>query len=1071
MGGQFGVGDLNPLTNRLRRADEDLDDAVVRIARLGVGRHGILNPTSASLVGLLWRDWSGTVAEQAARCIQLAAAVADVARDYRATDSSIAGYPSGADAPTLTAVRDRWAVMAAVNLSEGPLMADPAEAFAGMVVTSHHLSIDIDNLAHTIAGSPATVEWWGAAADAAFAAVRDLSRDVWAAATAIDALRDVFAAYGDTVWPRSGRPMSTIRFLIGVDPGRDLAEQARDADTGLRAGVAAWAAPHHAAIATVGDEPADDGRHVDRTQRVAVPTAAITGRDQPAPEHVGSLMADRRLSADSYRVAFGDTLWAIARRTLGDARRWRDIFDLNDGRRQRDGRALTDPRLILPGWRLKLPPIETRPAPTTVPQPAHTSVNPPAPSAATRRPTPPTATPNAAPALPPAPRAADRPARNGESAWPLVDVAVGATAFGAGVGWVAGRRRRRPGTAISGAPSPEGSRAAVSDLQTGTVGTAEHSPHDPATSPPPRVLRSPRDVTARALPASCSPSPPADDAVRPRADDPRQPIHPPSANDTVPRWPNDWNPIGTGLIGPGAHAAGRSILVSALTTSPPPGTPRTSRVIATAAAMTLLLPDRPVPADTIARLTIVGDLTEALNRLDREILTRSRTTKGTDANTPDSDSHAAEGSGSWPPLLLIAEPPPPADRIRLAAILLQGTALGIDAVILGPWPAGTSITVDDNGHTPSPDRSDPDAARRNLTVTDPDTARTILRSLAFAPPQDPGDPAPTAAPDTRPPGAPNGRPSSAVSDGDSGERIRESAGPGADSGRPSTTPISPTRETLSNAVEGDRPTRGQLGAVSYGRPSRTRVDVQVLGTTPHLADPPSDIAAPPWRPQARELLAYLICHPRGVAEHILFEDVLGDVPGSKVRSRMNTYVYSLHQQLRAVGGPGTYLTHTAHGHIMIDPDRIDSDLWRLHQHLHDAANASDTCARITALQAAVAAYTGTLATDHDYFWIPPIREATRRQAIDAHVALADLLADSDPAAAAIVTEQAIGHDPYNETLYQQAMRLRAKRAEFAAVVALRNRLVRALADIGVTPTSDTMRLADDLLADPARHNR
>ena len=187
---------------------------------LGVGRHGILNPTTASGIDLLWQDWSGTVAEQAARCMRLAAAVAEVSRDYRATDSSIAGYPGRADAPTLTAVRDRRAVTAPVNLSEGPLMADPGEAFASMVVTCHHLSIDIDNLAHTIAASPAAVDWWGAAADAAFAAIRDLSRDVRATATAIDALRDVFAGYGDTVWPRSGVPVPTIRFLIGVDPGQ-----------------------------------------------------------------------------------------------------------------------------------------------------------------------------------------------------------------------------------------------------------------------------------------------------------------------------------------------------------------------------------------------------------------------------------------------------------------------------------------------------------------------------------------------------------------------------------------------------------------------------------------------------------------------------------------------------------------------------------------------------------------------------------------------------------------------------------------------------------------------------------
>lgn len=141
-------------------------------------------------------------------------------------------------------------------------------------------------------------------------------------------------------------------------------------------------------------------------------------------------------------------------------------------------------------------------------------------------------------------------------------------------------------------------------------------------------------------------------------------------------------------------------------------------------------------------------------------------------------------------------------------------------------------------------------------------------------------------------------------------------------------------------------------------------------------------------------------------------------------------------------------------------------LWRLDQHLHDAATATATDARITALQAAIAAYTGPLAADLDYYWIPPIREAIRREAIDAQAALADLLADRDRAAAVAVIEQAIGHDPYNETLYQHGMRLHAAHRALPAVAALRNRLVRELADIGTIPTPQTLQLADDLLADP-----
>ena len=51
----------------------------------------------------------------------------------------------------------------------------------------------------------------------------------------------------------------------------------------------------------------------------------------------------------------GETLADVARRTLGSGDRAGEIFDLNVGRRQRDGGALTDPNRLEPGWVLRLP--------------------------------------------------------------------------------------------------------------------------------------------------------------------------------------------------------------------------------------------------------------------------------------------------------------------------------------------------------------------------------------------------------------------------------------------------------------------------------------------------------------------------------------------------------------------------------------------------------------------------------------------------------------------------------------------------------------------------------------------
>src|SRR5665647_3401996 len=54
-------------------------------------------------------------------------------------------------------------------------------------------------------------------------------------------------------------------------------------------------------------------------------------------------------------VARGDTLWGLAERHLGDGHRYVEIYDLNAGRPQADGRTLTDWHWIYPGWQLRLP--------------------------------------------------------------------------------------------------------------------------------------------------------------------------------------------------------------------------------------------------------------------------------------------------------------------------------------------------------------------------------------------------------------------------------------------------------------------------------------------------------------------------------------------------------------------------------------------------------------------------------------------------------------------------------------------------------------------------------------------
>ncbi|MGE3448812.1 MAG: BTAD domain-containing putative transcriptional regulator [Microbacteriaceae bacterium] len=77
--------------------------------------------------------------------------------------------------------------------------------------------------------------------------------------------------------------------------------------------------------------------------------AQLTALSPSAPTHAEGVVVT---------VERGDSPWGLAERHLGDGVRWRELFALNRGVLQPDGRAWTDPQTILVGWRLRLPPDE-----------------------------------------------------------------------------------------------------------------------------------------------------------------------------------------------------------------------------------------------------------------------------------------------------------------------------------------------------------------------------------------------------------------------------------------------------------------------------------------------------------------------------------------------------------------------------------------------------------------------------------------------------------------------------------------------------------------------------------------
>lgn len=111
-----------------------------------------------------------------------------------------------------------------------------------------------------------------------------------------------------------------------------------------------------AAIAVLGtSSPAAAQTAVTTT---AAPTAAATAHDTHHVDNTTTRGKDSAQSADTREqvtVTSGDTLWEIADEELGDGSRYDELVDATEDTTQPDGRHLSDPDLIYPGWTINVP--------------------------------------------------------------------------------------------------------------------------------------------------------------------------------------------------------------------------------------------------------------------------------------------------------------------------------------------------------------------------------------------------------------------------------------------------------------------------------------------------------------------------------------------------------------------------------------------------------------------------------------------------------------------------------------------------------------------------------------------
>ena len=494
------------------------------------------------------------------------------------------------------------------------------------------------------------------------------------------------------------------------------------------------------ATAPAWHNPAPGGEAALRNAVFATQTTTASSATVSAPAHPESVIV---LAPQN---GVHDSLWRIAARTLGDGARWPEIFDLNKGKPQPNGHTFTRPSLIFPGQELALPrdatpPTEppsaeppqqpatpgqpapappTTPPPTTAPPPTSIQPSTPAPPASSTQHSPPAAT-----------DTNSQPSATGEPgvSWgPELFVGLGlATAISAAL-LVARRRfraRYRPG---SGDRDDLPVAPVVYQLRLAHLRTEQDDEFDldeddvegyaddegergrRVPPPPPLVVGSPRTGSRQ---------PPALAAGLGVRDGREVALDLAAAH-------------GLGVVGAGAPAAARALLVAALTASTDHlAISAGTRVLVPADDLAAVLGRRAAHARLPAALRVVADLDDALDAMEAETLVRATT-------SPEHHSNAEPRS--WPPLMLAAGPQSH-QRQRLQAVLDNGAPFGVIGLLLGQWQPGVTAYVREDGtiSATSPGVGEALRGTRMFRLGQDDTAEllTLLRQAEpDTPPED-----------------------------------------------------------------------------------------------------------------------------------------------------------------------------------------------------------------------------------------------------------------------------------------------------------------------------------------------
>lgn len=808
-------------------------------------------------------------------------------------------------------------------------------------------------------------------------------------------------------------------------------------------------------------------------------TTMVIDRNAPAPPGLVQVTEEVLLPHDGIY----DSLWRVAERIYGPGggSRWPELFQLNRGVEQPDGRALTNPNLVRPGWKITAyvptppddhPPGEQQQVPPQQPPPP-TSTAPTTPPPSTQP----------APATTQTPAATRDAGDHGSS-----------NQSGSGLDLLTGAF---VGLGLAGAITTAMVSARMWRRRRYRVGSGDRADLQRPIAPVVRALRAAHDDDQQSGDdvefVDLAPAPPrihitAAGSLEP--DDEPIPVptrigvrggHELALNLASTR--------GLGLAGPGATAAARALLLHLLTEQQPGN----GICVLVPADDLHLVFDGAAAQNLPSTVRVVPTLDAALNEMEAALLTRTRHA------IEDTDSQTAPAS-----LVLLASPEPHAER-RLQAVLDNGSALGLAGVLLGQWRPGATVLVRHDGtvSATSPGLADALADTRlfNLPATDATDLLTVLRDAEgpadlvagdyvglSADQQAPltedreDDPVPAApVPEqrsveemtqlesTRPP--------------EPGERSQVAPIPSLQLldvppipmnvplKQPTSSLTTPGRtdepsKTVETKSGSDRPAQHdqpRSPAASDQATSQRPLIVRVLGRL-QLAlhdDTGERELNGVLTPKQRELLVYLALHPHGIRREVLNEAVWPDSrPPRPYNSFHNTLSILRRALTDATDGVMSNLILNDDGRYQLNAELVVVDFWQLQDAL-EAPRPSGADVP-TQLHEAIELYHGDLAEDLLVPWIEPFREATRRDVLDALGTLIRAHGDTDPDTMLTLLERTRKLDRYNEGVYRDIIRTQARLDQYAAIPRTLALLTTTLDEIDQRPSADTLNLADFL---------